>query len=516
MESAKGKSKLIIIIAVAAVAVIGIAVAVVLALTGEKSYRSVSVLDFFGDVKITRKSDEFEAYADMALKSGDDIVVGEFSELDMQLDEDKFVYLEQNSHMWLEAKGDSDNSNTIIHMEGGKSLHDIKNKLSEGSSYQVETPNATMMIRGTIPYVEVKFTEDGNPFTDFKTFNGFVDVYPKNEKGETVFEEPIKVESGYAVSLGGDPDENGQVLMTPVVREITTEEIAQMSSGSVEVLINNSESGREINIGSDATSSEVLSVIKEEVIVREETEKAIYEIEKKVEAGEITKEEAEKSIETIQVEKEEKLAELDVKLETAVIEQARKIEEAKKEEAAVKATAEEPKADDKAKEAKVEVKPVETKPEDTKPVTEVKPADTKPADAKPADTKQTTLVPVVQEPAKQPVVQATQTDNSSSSSSSDSGSSSSSSSDSSSSGSSSSSSTQEVTPTPTATPTPTPDPGPFTVTFVYDQTTFATQTVEKGASWTVPVLMPTASGNWDSQPAAVTGNMTVKWVPSAE
>jgi len=42
-----------------------------------------------------------------------------------------------------------------------------------------------------------------------------------------------------------------------------------------------------------------------------------------------------------------------------------------------------------------------------------------------------------------------------------------------------------------------PEPSYYTVTFKYNGATFATQTVQRNATAEVPMLQPTASGNWN-------------------
>ncbi len=184
------------------VAAAGVATAVILTINGQNSFRSITVLDTVGQVTVTREESQMEPYKDMKLESGDDVRVGEASELDMVLDGDKTVYVEENTHMWLEAAGTPDDSETIIYMDAGATMHKIDNKLSDESVYQVDTPNSTMSIRGTIPRVVVEY-RDGIYYTDYQVFEGVVSIQLKTTEGELVGE-PVEVGAGYQVKTRGD------------------------------------------------------------------------------------------------------------------------------------------------------------------------------------------------------------------------------------------------------------------------------------------------------------------------
>lgn len=184
------------------VAAAGVATAVILTINGQNSFRSITVLDTVGQVTVTREAEQMEPYKDMKLESGDDVLVGEASELDMLLDGDKTVYVEENTHMWLEAAGTPEDSETVIYMDAGATMHKIDNKLSDASVYQVDTPNSTMSIRGTIPRVVVDY-RDGIYYTDYQVFEGVVSIQLKTTEGELVGE-PVEVGAGYQVKTRGD------------------------------------------------------------------------------------------------------------------------------------------------------------------------------------------------------------------------------------------------------------------------------------------------------------------------
>ena len=102
-----------------------------------------------------------EAYEGMRLESGDRITVGADSWLKIKMDEDKYALVEPGTILRLEASGSSTDSKTVLHLEAGAVSSRLESKLSDGASYEVNTPNSTMAVRGTVFRVEVTIDENG-------------------------------------------------------------------------------------------------------------------------------------------------------------------------------------------------------------------------------------------------------------------------------------------------------------------------------------------------------------------
>lgn len=172
----KGKKAVIGISAGAALCVI-VAVVVVLILQNRKeSYRLVKVYEVEGEASVSRKGiDDLQPYANMQLQSGD-LVKVDTGRMTLKLDEDKYVYAEEETEFSLEAEGDSKDSRTRIQLKRGAITNEIQNKLSTDSSYEVNTPNSTMAVRGTIFRVAVTYGEDGTCYTTITVFDGTVAV----------------------------------------------------------------------------------------------------------------------------------------------------------------------------------------------------------------------------------------------------------------------------------------------------------------------------------------------------
>ena len=171
-------------VAVGVVAVSAAILAAVL-LSGEESYRTIAVEEVNGTTLVASNGNEaVSAYEGMHLYSGDDVSVQQDSDMTMVLDMDKYVYAEPGTHFRLECDGTADDSRTVIYMEEGSVLNRITDTLNEGEVYQVDTPNSTMAVRGTVFRVTVYRGEDGLTYTLLEVFEGQVQVDLKTEDGE--------------------------------------------------------------------------------------------------------------------------------------------------------------------------------------------------------------------------------------------------------------------------------------------------------------------------------------------
>ncbi len=139
-----------------AIAVVAIVVALIFIFTGgEDAYRSIKVFEIDGSCKVDRDGDSLDAFKNMALSSGDSLTVGDGSFARLKLDDDKYVYLEANTKINLTATGTANDSKTMVYIERGSMLTEVKKKLSATSSYDIVTPNTTMSIRGTKTLTQV-------------------------------------------------------------------------------------------------------------------------------------------------------------------------------------------------------------------------------------------------------------------------------------------------------------------------------------------------------------------------
>lgn len=202
MEETKkpGNRALLIIIPVAVLVIIALIVGIVI--NKNKDYRIIKVFEVDGTATVTReKVGDIEPYNNMLLESGDTVFL-DTGTMSLKLDEDKYVYVEEQTKFRLEATGNSENSRTSIQLEQGAITNEIQNKLSDDSSYEVNTPNSTMSVRGTIYRVCV-YEENGVHYTRVSVFEGTVAtrlVYPDG----TVSEKETLVDKGKEILIYED------------------------------------------------------------------------------------------------------------------------------------------------------------------------------------------------------------------------------------------------------------------------------------------------------------------------
>lgn len=175
----------IIAVAASIIIVLAIVLGIFFILAKEESYRTIAVDNLWGTTLITNEeAGEKEAYKGMHLYSGDSVDVQKESNLTLCMDGDKYAYAEANTGFKVESTENEDGNKLVIHLAEGSVLNRLKNTLKEGESYTVETPNATMGVRGTVFRVTVDRDEDGLNYTLVEVFNGKVQVDLREENGD--------------------------------------------------------------------------------------------------------------------------------------------------------------------------------------------------------------------------------------------------------------------------------------------------------------------------------------------
>lgn len=198
------KNKKIVFIIIGIVLVVCIAIVAVVMLTKkDDSYRIIKVYEFEGDGVVNRTDlGDIEPYNNMVLESGDNIKLNT-GLMTLKLDDDKYVYVEENTEFELEATGTSQDSKTTINLKSGAITNEIQNKLSGESSYEINTPNSTMAVRGTTYYVQVYEDDKGVNYTRVSVFEGKVTTKLMYADG-TVEENEVAVDGGKEVIIYED------------------------------------------------------------------------------------------------------------------------------------------------------------------------------------------------------------------------------------------------------------------------------------------------------------------------
>lgn len=240
-ESKKTVKKGPLIGVIAGVAVVILAVVVILLLNRKEAvYRIIKVFELDGKSTVTRQDiGDLDAYDNMVLESGDQVYVDTGS-LTLKMDEDKYVYAEEKTRFQLEAAGTSENSKTRIRLEEGILTNEIQNKLSDESSYEVNTPNSTMSVRGTIYMVDV-YEENGIRYTKVSVFEGAVATKLIYADGSVSDQEKL-VEKGKEVLIY---DDNSG---TDYVGEPSDIDYSALPQGVIAFLLEKANAGYDIGI----------------------------------------------------------------------------------------------------------------------------------------------------------------------------------------------------------------------------------------------------------------------------
>lgn len=185
------------LIAIAVLVIVAI-VAVVVAVVISKGYRVIKVEEFEGEVTLERSSDEKEVFEGMKLKSEDTVTTEEDGLVELLVDDDKHILAKENTCFTIQSTGNNKKGKLTIELEYGTSLVEIENKLPDGYDVEVETPNASMSVRGTT--FEVVYDKN-TKITKLIVTEGKVRVKTKDDS--------MSVEAGEAVII-----EEGEITVT--------------------------------------------------------------------------------------------------------------------------------------------------------------------------------------------------------------------------------------------------------------------------------------------------------------
>lgn len=275
LSTLKGK----IIAGVVSVLLITGVVVTVVAVTSPKDYRTIKISELNGQTIISNESNSMQdAYKGMNLKSGDVVTVQEDANMTLLLDMDKYMFADAGTKFKVEASGNSEKSNTKtrIVLEEGSVLCRLDSKLGDEESFEVETPNSVMSVRGTIFKMSIYKDENGDTYARVDVLEGSVKVDLYNENGEKTGEEGL-IEAGQAATVHSNTELSEFVIGDSNIS------YDDFSGPMASFVIETVDEGREICIGEDLfkhytgleTHPEEGTVIKEPTC-SEEGEKEIY------------------------------------------------------------------------------------------------------------------------------------------------------------------------------------------------------------------------------------------------
>lgn len=164
----------------------------------DEEYRTIKIAEHNGEIILARDEqkiqlDKDNSFSGMNLKSEDSVTTQDEAHMVLLVDSDKHIYADENSCFSIVAADETESGNIKINLEYGAALFEIDNKLPEGTTFEVETPNATAAVRGTT--FGVYYDAEKNE-TKVEVSKGAVEV--KTPSGTE------QVEVGEAVLITGD------------------------------------------------------------------------------------------------------------------------------------------------------------------------------------------------------------------------------------------------------------------------------------------------------------------------
>jgi hypothetical protein len=191
------KKKLIIIISSITAAIVA-AVAIVLAIvlsneSGENtdlnyldSARTIKIVELEGNATVTDEKETINCFKGKNLYNGDTVDVLENSVLVIKFDEDKYVYIGENSKINLKSQG-KNSYKTNIFVEKGVVLAEIQKPVGEDEEFFLSSNNSVMAVRGTIFGVTVK--EVGNEYVQtYSVYKGVTELYVFDKLGDELIQ----------------------------------------------------------------------------------------------------------------------------------------------------------------------------------------------------------------------------------------------------------------------------------------------------------------------------------------
>lgn len=213
------------------------------------TYENIKIFEINGEVVIERKTKEkVDTYENMNLMSGDIITVAKDSNAKLQLDDDKYALMEPNTKLEIESIGQEKNGKFKLKLISGALITEIQNKLDANSSFDINTPNSTMSVRGTVFRIEVIKDAKGSYVTNLQVYEGKVEVNINDKENSTIF-----VEKGKSAQIIG---ENSDAKYEYTNNDL---DISKLPDCALKYLNEINDSGRELSL---TTSKETETTVE--------------------------------------------------------------------------------------------------------------------------------------------------------------------------------------------------------------------------------------------------------------
>lgn len=195
---------------------------IIFKLNAKGGYRSIVVTEVSGIVSVVNNGIEYKAYEGMHLMEGYEVITSGESYVRMVLDDDKYVKLESGSRLILETLGVLGSGKTCMRLDRGSMTNEIVKPLEKQEEFIINTPNATLAVRGTFFRVNIGFTDKDEVSTDVLTYGGAVACKRVMPTGE-IIEENVIIEAGFKTKINMNDVETVYALETVEKDEETGE-----------------------------------------------------------------------------------------------------------------------------------------------------------------------------------------------------------------------------------------------------------------------------------------------------
>ena len=204
------------------------------ALADDGRNSSIRLLEYEGEIEILNEKEEaVEVTEDFIFSSGDILSTGEKSTASVELAEERIVTLDEKTSVGFVQDGDS---LKLVLIEG-TILLDVQNKLTEKESLDIETPDMTVGIRGTIVYLTsepeegridvdgsaqkdaAELSDEAGAVTMLGVLDGTADIRWTDSEGT---KRVIEVPAGTKAVLDSTAEENAGLITAPVEMEDIT------------------------------------------------------------------------------------------------------------------------------------------------------------------------------------------------------------------------------------------------------------------------------------------------------
>ena len=138
------------------------------------SARSIKIVQIEGSGNVSDGKETVACFKGMNLYSGDTLNVDANSVIVIRFDEDKYVYLGENTKVNILSVG-KDKYKTNVYVEKGKVLAEVQNKLGEDEEFFLSSNNSVMAVRGTV--FGINIIERANEFIEtYSVFKGVTEL----------------------------------------------------------------------------------------------------------------------------------------------------------------------------------------------------------------------------------------------------------------------------------------------------------------------------------------------------